>query len=130
VNEIAPRRRRQQHERLIQAAVVQHLQLRAPSVFYYHIANGGYRTPSEGAAFRATGVVRGMPDLAFIISGRAYFLELKSERGRLSDDQRACHQRLRENGAVVLVAAGIDEAISAFEEIGILPSTTSRRSAA
>jgi VRR-NUC domain len=62
-----------------------------------------------------------MPDLCLIYNGRAFFLELKTPNGRLSDNQRACHARLREAGSVVMVADGVNAAVSALQTIGILP---------
>jgi hypothetical protein len=45
--------RRQRPEAAIQRAVFQHLRTRgAPGVFAFHPANGGWRSPIEGAIFR------------------------------------------------------------------------------
>jgi hypothetical protein len=123
INICAPsRRRRAQPERAIQRAVLDHLAWRAPAgVMWFHIPNGGYRKPVEAAILKADGVISGMPDLGLVVAGRAYFLELKAPGGRLSQTQRDCHEMLRAAGAVVMTAAGVDEAMSALQDMGILP---------
>jgi hypothetical protein len=116
-----------QSENQAQRAVLARLDLSAPKgMMYFHIPNGGYRKPVEAAILKSLGVIAGMPDLCIIYGGRAFFLEMKAERGgRLSEKQIVCHQRLREAGAVVMVAAGIDEAVSALQSMGILPGLAS-----
>jgi hypothetical protein len=88
----AARARRQRPEQQIQCAVFLHLRQRGvPGVFAFHPANGGYRTATEAAIFKALGVVAGVSDVIVIRDGRTYALELKAEGGRLSDSQRATH---------------------------------------
>jgi hypothetical protein len=108
-------------EQQIHMAVVDHLAWRrTPGTFYFHVPNGGYRTRAEAGIFKRMGVVKGCPDLCIIGNGRAFFIELKSAKGRLSDDQKACHEALREAGATVGVAGGIDDSIALLETWGLL----------
>jgi hypothetical protein len=80
--------RRQRPEAAIQRAVFQHLRTRgAPGVLAFHPANGGWRSPIEGAIFRGLGVVPGTPDVIVIHEGRCYALELKAEGGRATPKQ-------------------------------------------
>jgi hypothetical protein len=105
--------RRRQPEAEIQRAVFAHFKLRgAPGVFAFHPGNGGYRKPIEAAIMKSLGVRAGVPDIVAVHDGRCYALELKAERGRLTDVQRECHERLRDAGARVAVATGIDEAVA------------------
>jgi hypothetical protein len=122
-----PRRRYTQSENQAQRAVLARLDLSAPKgTIYFHIPNGGYRKPVEAAILKSLGVIAGMPDLCIIYGGRAFFLEMKAERGgRLSEKQIVCHQRLRDAGAVVMTAAGVDEAVAALQNMGILPGGAS-----
>jgi hypothetical protein len=117
------RKRRQQPEQLVHRAVLDHLAWRAPAgVTWFHIPNGGYRRPVEASILKSLGVVSGMPDLCLIYGGRAFFLELKAAKGgRLSQNQKDCHERLRQAGCVVMVADGVDAAVSALQNMGILP---------
>src|SRR5262249_29541325 len=108
-------------ERQIQRDVLHNLEWRAPAgTTWYHIPNGGYRRPVEAAILKSLGVVAGMPDLAVIQNGRSFFLELKSARGRLSENQKACHERLRDAGCVVGVAGSVDQALDLLQTWGVL----------
>jgi hypothetical protein len=115
------RRRRQRPEQQVQIAVVQHLGWRAPrDTWRCHYPAGGARTAAEGAIFKSLGVKAGTPDLLLVREGRLYCLELKSDRGRLSPAQVACHRDLREAGATIAVATGIDQALTILGAWGIL----------
>jgi len=108
-------------ESQIQRAVFQHLRLRAlPDVVAYHPANGGQRSKAEAGRFRAEGVTPGIPDVALVIGGSAYFLELKTAKGRLSPVQVDMHQRLVRARAEVAVAHSLDDAIAQLVRWGAM----------
>lgn len=113
--------RRQQREQTDHRAVIQHFGWRGrPGAFVFHPANGGWRSRVEGAILKSMGVVPGVPDIVCIFQGRAYFLEMKAPKGRLTDAQRVVHERLRKAGANVAVAHGIDEALAQLEQWKLL----------
>jgi hypothetical protein len=66
------------------------------------------------------GTLAGCPDICAIRDGRAFFLELKVDGGRLSKTQRECHAALIEAGATVGTAVGIDEALRWLEHHKLL----------
>jgi hypothetical protein len=100
--------RRRQPEAQLQRSVVQHLAWRArPGVFAFHVPLGGFRRPVEAAILKSIGTVAGVPDIICIFEGRCFCLELKSERGRLTDVQRVAHERLRAAGAEVATVYGM-----------------------
>jgi hypothetical protein len=108
--------------------VIPHLAWRArPGAFFFHIPLGGYRTRVEGAILKAIGTVAGIPDIVCIFGGRCYALELKAPNGHLTDVQRVVHERLREAGANVAVAHGIDQALAQFEAWNLLRHDMARR---
>jgi hypothetical protein len=105
----------------IHMALVQHLQVRArPGVFWCHVPNGEYRARVTAAILRGMGVKAGVPDLMLVSQGRAYFLELKREGGKLSTEQKVVHAELRRAGAVVDTAYGLDEALDVLEAWGLI----------
>ena len=59
---------------------------------------------------------KGVPDRVVTVSGRTFYLELKTETGRVSPLQAHNHERIRAAGGEVIVAYGwqeIEDAISA-----------------
>jgi hypothetical protein len=113
--------RRRCSEQQIQRCIFEHLAwLAAPGVFAFHVPLGGFRRPVEAAILKSIGTVPGIPDLICIFEGHCFCLELKSANGRLTDVQRIAHERMREAGATVATAYGIDEAIAQLAEWRLL----------
>jgi hypothetical protein len=113
--------RRQRPEAAIQRAVFQHLRTRgAPRLFAFHPANGGWRSPIEGAIFRGLGVVPGTPDVIVIHEGRCYALELKAQGGRATPKQLEAIAAMKAAGAITRIAEGLDQALLWLESEGLL----------
>jgi len=109
------------HEATIQATVVAHFRQRgAPNVVVFHPANGGWRSPIEAKILKGQGVTPGIPDVCAVKDGRAYFLELKAEGGRLSVHQDCMLIALRDAGAMATHAHGLDQALRILEGWGLL----------
>src|SRR5262249_19513986 len=62
----------------------------------------------------------GVPDVFAVHNGRCFALELKAEGGRVTDKQLATIAALREAGAFVGIAEGINRAIACLEAWGLL----------
>lgn len=109
-------------EDFVQRAVLEHLDFRGkPGLFAFHVPNGGGRSPIEGAILKGLGVRAGVPDLIILHEGRCFGLELKPPSGgRVTPAQTAAHEQMRQAGAEVAVAAGIDEALARLDEWGLL----------
>jgi hypothetical protein len=113
--------RRARPEQELQRTVVEHLAWRArPGTWWTHVPMGGWRTRVEAGIFKAMGARRGTPDLLLAYRGRTFALELKSDRGRLTAEQRACHEDLELAGVRVATARGLDEALTQLAEWGLL----------
>lgn len=59
----------------------------------------------------------GVPDRILVFRGRVVFVELKSETGRLSPNQKAMIARLQKHGADVRVVYGREQADALIEEV-------------
>ena len=108
-------------EQQIHKAVVSHLNWRAmPGVFFFHPANGGFRSKTEAAIFKGLGVKSGVPDLIIFYKAQIFGLELKASYGRLSPSQRLCMDAMELAGARVSIAHSLDEALITLECWGVL----------
>ena len=113
--------RRAQPEAQLQAAVVEHLRLRAkPDVLWLHVPNGGTRDIREAARFKRMGVLAGASDLLFWHRGNSFALELKSPGGRLSEAQLEFLTRFNDAGGHAASAVGIERALACLEAWGLL----------
>jgi len=108
-------------EQKLQKAVFEHIRVRAvPGVVAWHTPNGGWRSRTEAKILKGQGVRPGIPDICAVKDGRAYFLELKAEGGRLTDPQEQTLIDLRAAGAQATHAHGLDQALAVLEQWGIL----------
>lgn len=77
------------------------LQWREYAGLLHHSPNGGKRNAIEAAKFKAMGVRAGFPDLILCIARQGYhglFIELKTAKGRQSDNQKYYEYVLEEQG--------------------------------
>lgn len=109
-------------ENQIQHAVFEHLRRRAaPGVFAFHPRNGGRDQRGRGRAINAgLGVVAGVPDVIAIYRGSVYAIELKTEKGRASEQQLEAIERIRNAGAHACICYGLDRALRCLEAWGLL----------
>ena|SRR3990172_10253052 len=118
--------KRNHPERDLQIAVAQLLNA-LPSIGYlgwFHPANGGSRDKREARIFAALGVKPGVPDIIIVRpskrSAMRAFIELKSDKGRLTPAQQAWHEELRLQGWNGAVCRSLDEVIAALKQWGYM----------
>jgi hypothetical protein len=113
--------RRAQPETVIQRAIVQHLRCRGVTgLFWFAIPNGGWRSKVEAAIMKATGTRPGVPDLALLHEGRAYFLEVKTEDGRPTEHQLKAIADINDAGGYAVIGCGLDRCLEILERWGLL----------
>jgi hypothetical protein len=112
---------RRRPERQIQQAIFAHFKWHgAPGVFAWHPFSWGYRRPAEASIYKGLGAIAGLPDVMALHRGQLFGLELKAENGRVTATQAACHKHLRDAGARIAVATGVDAALKQLETWGLL----------
>lgn len=114
--------KRREPEREIQTAIVKALRKHCPHP-WFAVPNGGARHIRVAAKLKAEGVRPGVPDLCFVLPGGHFAgLELKSEKGRLSEHQIEFRDAALQIGAHWEVAHSFDEAYGILAAWGCLPS--------
>ena len=94
----------------IQSAIVAYVRAVAPRIIVYAIPNASRRTQSGRASNAVPGLLPGMPDLGLAIpDGRAAFIEVKTPKGKLSDNQKGILAQMDYHSIPYIVATGIDE---------------------
>lgn len=125
------RKKRATPEADLQALIMKEIGKRCgEDVFAFAVPNGGYRSAAEATNhLKRMGVVAGVPDIAVIVRGRAYFLEVKSDTGRVSSRQSFTFRRISKAGAPTYVVNCLEHALEALEEWGAFPVIERKREA-
>lgn len=71
--------------------------------------NEGKRDFGQGDKLKKLGLLPGMPDLILIANNKVRFIELKYEDGKISNEQKEVHEKLKSNGFEVSVIRSFDE---------------------
>ena len=107
---------KQLSEQSVQRAVCQHLHRRdAAGLVWFHVPNGGRRSPVEAAIFNGLGVRPGVSDLILLREGKAFALELKTERGRPTAAQTQFISEFRAAGGEASIVHGLNQALHTLE---------------
>ena len=107
---MAPKRNRP--EQATQRAVVEYLRIleNLGELTFFHVPNGGRRSKAEASIFKGLGVRAGVPDLVVLFpEGRTAFIEIKSDKGRLSAAQKAFKNTAEVLGFPFAECRGVDE---------------------
>lgn len=115
---------RQDREGPIHKAILQLLDLSLPGdAIYHHSPNeldmAGAEAARQIAKARKLGTKPGWADIEIIWQGRAYFLEIKAEKGRQAEAQREMQEALIRAGACYEIARSVDDAMAALEKWGM-----------
>ena len=93
----------------------------SPNWMFTHIASGEKRDPVTASRLKAMGVNPGWPDLIFVGPDRhTFWLELKREGGRASEQQKTVGAGLRACGHDYLITDSIELAVEALRARGIV----------
>ena len=72
------------------------------------------------AIMKKMGLIPGVADLVLVKNGRAYFMEVKTEKGRQSKVQGIFERRAGEVGSLYAIVRSLDEAVWTMKEWGII----------
>jgi len=116
-------KRRGTPEADLQRAVVEALRFALPrTAIIHHCANEvtepGPRGAKRQAILVGMGVHPGFADLMVLCDGRMLFLELKSQKGRLSPDQEAFRDAVQAQGHGWALVRSLNDALGALADHG------------
>lgn len=86
--------------------------------YLHHSPNGGNRSAREGARFKREGVKSGFPDLILPKPKQNYhglFIEIKTEKGRITPTQKEWIEYLKENDYFTVVCRSFEETVDVIE---------------
>jgi hypothetical protein len=86
----------------------------APDIIAWHTPNGGTRSARDGKAFKEAGVIPGIFDWTFVGRSTFWVIELKTEVGELSQNQRDMWASYQRAGAAGI---GLARTLPEFKEI-------------
>lgn len=103
----------------IQVGFRNRLRYVAPAVSCVAIPNAAKRSQWAAMQAKKEGLAKGFPDVMCLWAGGGVcFIEFKTLKGRLSEDQGEWLVRLRERGHQVCVARSVDAAVAFLRECG------------
>lgn len=114
-------KKRTNDESRLQKACVKWFRTQYPKYILAAIPNGGSRGEIEGAILKAEGVLAGVPDLFLAVPNHAercggLWIEMKTEDGVLSANQKAIMPRLKDAGYKVVICRSFDAFESAIND--------------
>ena len=120
------RKKRRDLEGSIHRSILHWLQWKLPKDAVVHHSPNELDMAGPAAArqvekARGMGTKGGWPDLEIVWRGRVYFIEVKSEIGKVDGSQPECHEDLDRAGAPVGIARSINDAEALVIKWGILP---------
>ena len=108
----------QKREAAIQKAVIAWCRERPLFALAFHVNNEGRKTIGQAMEDRRLGTLAGVPDLCIPLpEGRVVWMELKTSKGVLTNQQKAFHSEMRDFGQEVYTAYGYEQATHILEEI-------------
>ena len=97
------------NEEQIQRSIVQWLAVAAPQCLVMHVPNGMPSNPVTGKRFNALGLKKGAPDLIIFTPKLVFCLEVKTETGRLTPEQKDVSRKLNDLGHTYRVVRSVQE---------------------
>lgn len=121
-----PRVVRARPEEQLQKAIVQFLGIALPPDAYLFATTNqrGTRKKFEMGILKAMGARAGVPDLCLIHRGRFFGLEVKAEKGRLSEHQADAADKIVEAGGHYSVVRSVEEVERCLRGWGVILRAT------
>ena len=84
---------------------------------WYHVPGGGHMSVAMGAKRKRMGAKAGCPDIHIDMEGgRTFKIELKTEKGRMSEAQKEWKRNCKQLGIPYYICRSVDEVIEVMEK--------------
>ena len=83
----------------------------------FAVPNGGHRHIATAKKLKAEGVISGVSDLIFFHQSKAYFIEVKTLKGKQQASQKDFQKHIEKQGAKYYVVRSLDEFIDVIQSI-------------
>ncbi len=104
-------------EDTIQESIIREVRHLYPNSLIYAIPNGGKRNSREASRLKKQGVLSGVSDLHLIHNKKIYFIEVKKDKGRQTDNQMLFESIVKSNGFEYWIVKSADEVLKKIEII-------------
>ena len=102
----------------LQSEIIKYIKFQYPKARYCASAGGIRTNISQGRKMKATGYVKGMPDLQIMEAKGGYFglfLEIKTYKGRATKEQKEWIEDLNDRGYKAAIVKGLQEALETLD---------------
>lgn len=102
-------------EHLLQQQIIQYLHMFNIFVFETDVMDGlkFLNTEKQRLAFinyhKQLGYVKGQPDLVAVMNGKVVFIELKTDKGRQSKEQKEVEQEIKNRGVDYIIIKSLED---------------------
>ena len=119
------RKKNKHDESLLQEAIIKYARLKYPDEIIYAIPNGAKRGIVQASIMKRTGLLAGVPDIFIakpfsspkgLIQFHGLYMEIKTSKGVLSENQKTIIPKLQEKGYQVEIIRSLDDAIKILNE--------------
>jgi hypothetical protein len=91
-----------------------------PGLYFTHLPFGEARSEKTGARLKRMGTRAGAPDFLLLRCGMCIGLELKTEKGRQTETQKATQADWEKAGGHYVLVHSYQEAVSFLERFGLI----------
>lgn len=96
-------------EHLIQVSCINWFKREYPKYLIFSIPNGEFRHKTVALRLKAEGLLSGIPDLCVITNDKLFWIEMKAEKGRLSNSQKEVQKKMQELNQEVYTCFSFEE---------------------
>lgn len=85
----------------------------------YAVPNAGKRSVRAGMYYKAEGLKSGVPDICIPVSSQGFnglYIELKTEKGKATDNQREWLEKLTAQGYMAVLCKGFEAARTTIDD--------------